>query len=332
VRDFLILGYHTDELQGSKRKYWGFPPEIFLSRNIFFGWLHHPKSKKITPGRRVYLRFSMSSHTPSNIFNSPSAAKKKKKKKKSDGSSSHQMMSSLEDATTGQRPSQSSTSAGSLLPQRRSGQIPSQSTTNVTTQQLTQRPSISPVPLLASTGVPQQPRSLSPVLPAQQSSLTPLVTETLRSLSRTTSSNNISQSHSLEQLQQGDDVDFLAEDLLGDYDDDEPQVETGDGGNNGSSGVPSDWSDVSPNHIMARLKLLKQEVLEQHNLRPFYKSYSNWEKMTGEQRNKSVAWFRKLPEPLKGKFSDVLYFLFLVFFLKPIKICFFVLSCHFAKC
>jgi hypothetical protein len=332
VRDFLILGYHTDELQGSKRKYWGFPPEIFLSRNIFFGWLHHPKSKKITPGRRVYLRFSMSSHTPSNIFNSPSAAKKKKKKKKSDGSSSHQMMSSLEDATTGQRPSQSSTSAGSLLPQRRSGQIPSQSTTNVTTQQLTQRPSISPVPLLASTGVPQQPRSLSPVLPAQQSSLTPLVTETLRSLSRTTSSNNISQSHSLEQLQQGDDVDCLADDLLGDYDDDEPQVETGDGGNNGSSGVPSDWSDVSPNHIMGRLKLLKQEVLEQHNLRPFYKSYSNWEKMTGEQRNKSVAWFRKLPEPLKGKFSDVLYFLFLVFFLKPIKICFFVLSCHFAKC
>jgi hypothetical protein len=118
------------------------------------------------------------------------------------------MMSSLEDATTGQRPSQSSTSAGSLLPQQRSGQIPSQSTTNVTTQQLTQRRSISLVPLLASTGVPQQHRSLSPVLPlaaaqqlptqpamvqlqaqvaAQQSSLTPLVTETLRSLSRTTS-------------------------------------------------------------------------------------------------------------------------------------------------
>lgn len=66
------------------------------------------------------------------------------------------------------------------------------------------------------------------------------------------------------------------------------------------NGAPSDWANISPNQVMARLKLLKAEVLDQHDLRPFYKSYSNWEKMSTEQRNKAVAWFRKLPESLKG--------------------------------
>jgi len=73
------------------------------------------------------------------------------------------------------------------------------------------------------------------------------------------------------------------------------------------NGAPSDWENVSPNQVMARLKLLKAEVLDQHDLRPFYKSYSNWEKMSGEQKNKAVAWFRKLPEPLKGS----IYFIIL---------------------
>jgi len=100
-------------------------------------------------------------------------------------------------------------------------------------------------------------------------------------MSRTTSSNDISQTFSLEEDNDG--------------------AEGTTGGTTNASGTPADLDDVSPNQVMGRLKLLKQEVLEQHGLRPIYKSYSNWEKMTAEQRNKAVAWFRKLPEPLRGK-------------------------------
>ncbi len=52
--------------------------------------------------------------------------------------------------------------------------------------------------------------------------------------------------------------------------------------------TPSDWDNVSPNQVMARLKLLKTEVLDQHGLRPFYKSYSNWEKMSLDQHYPSI--------------------------------------------
>jgi hypothetical protein len=47
--------------------------------------------------------------------------------------------------------------------------------------------------------------------------------------------------------------------------------------------VPSDWNNVSPNQVIAWLKLLKGEVCEQHGLWLFYKSYSNWKKMTSDQ-------------------------------------------------
>jgi hypothetical protein len=53
---------------------------------------------------------------------------------------------------------------------------------------------------------------------------------------------------------------------------------------------------------------MKPEVCEQYGLRPFYKSYSHWEKMTADQRNKSLAWFRKLPDHLKGN-----YYIFMLF-------------------
>ncbi len=90
---------------------------------------------------------------------------------------------------------------------------------------------------------------------------------------------NISQSSSFEQLEQGHEDGFLDDDLLGDDIDIDDEVGRSAIGNNGAEGIPSDWNDVSPNQIMARLKLLKQEVLEQHNLRPFYKSYSNWDSL-----------------------------------------------------
>jgi len=54
--------------------------------------------------------------------------------------------------------------------------------------------------------------------------------------------------------------------------------------------TPSDWSGVSPDHVIARLKLIKQDVCEQRGLRPFYKSYTLWDKMTMDQRNKGLAY------------------------------------------
>ncbi len=89
------------------------------------------------------------------------------------------------------------------------------------------------------------------------------------------------------------------------------ETPTADGPN-----TPSDWLNDSPNQVIARLKLMKAEVLEQYGLRPFYKSYSQWEKMTTDQRNKSIAWFRKLPDHLKGKYICLTMFVFcLILFL-----------------
>jgi hypothetical protein len=107
----------------------------------------------------------------------------------------------------------------------------------------------------------------------------------------------------------GEDDEFLADDDIGGYviaaGGDGQSPATGNGTND-----PSDWNNVSPNHVMGRLKLLKAEVLDRHDLRPFYKSYSNWEKMTREQQNKAVAWFRKLPDDLKGKYI-LIFFIYL---------------------
>ena len=77
---------------------------------------------------------------------------------------------------------------------------------------------------------------------------------------------------------------FGVEDLAAEDDGQSP-------GTNSVTNGPSDWNNVSPNQVMAQLKLLKAEVLEQYDLCPFYKSYTTWEKMTREQQNKAVAWF-----------------------------------------
>lgn len=175
------------------------------------------------------------------------------------------------------------------------------------------RRSIPPRPTAASTEPTSQLND-----PAQRrqpnvaSTLTPSVAETLHNMSHTTSSNDISQSFSLEELEQvNHDNDFLGDnDLL---DDDDHGAVGPTGGTANVSGAPTDWNGVSPNHVMGRLKLLKQEVLEQHGLCPYFKSYTNWEKMTAEQQNKAVAWFQKLPDPLKGNVSCCIMFSFLRF-------------------
>ena len=60
------------------------------------------------------------------------------------------------------------------------------------------------------------------------------------------------------------------------------------------------WAVASPDVVLAKLKQIKPEVFERFGLRPFYKSYIYWEKMTGEQRNKAVAWYRKLSPEIQG--------------------------------
>jgi hypothetical protein len=58
-----------------------------------------------------------------------------------------------------------------------------------------------------------------------------------------------------------------------------------------STGTPPEWQDVPPDAILAKVKTLKQEFLESKGLRPFYKSYNSWEKMTADQWDKAAAWF-----------------------------------------
>jgi hypothetical protein len=58
-----------------------------------------------------------------------------------------------------------------------------------------------------------------------------------------------------------------------------------------SSATPNEWEDVPPGAIMATVKKLKPDFLEAKGLRPFYKSYISWEKLTADQRDKAAAWF-----------------------------------------
>ena len=86
--------------------------------------------------------------------------------------------------------------------------------------------------------------------------------------------------------------------------DDNNNIIDGDDDNNnyqsGSTYAPADWQNASPDVVVAKLKQIKPEVFERFGLRPFYKSYIYWEKMTGEQRNKAVAWYRKLSPEIQG--------------------------------
>ena len=158
---------------------------------------------------------------------------------------------------------------------------------------------------------------------------TPAAVEALRSFSRTSSTNDLRSSSRYNllydnEMQQSlsrssshnnlhvmhDEDDIPLDSLLGDDDEEEPletEVDNQSPGTGSANNGPPDWNTISPNHVMARLKLLKVEVLQDHDLRPFYKSYSNWEKMTREQQNKAVAWYRKLPENLKCKYFYVVF-------------------------
>ena len=70
---------------------------------------------------------------------------------------------------------------------------------------------------------------------------------------------------------------------------------------NHHSACIAEWDNCNPDLVMKRLKLITKEELTSIGKREFYKSYVYWEKMTLDQRNKSLSWFRSLPDNLKGK-------------------------------
>jgi hypothetical protein len=152
-----------------------------------------------------------------------------------------------------------------------------------------------------------------PTLPVavQQPELTPVAASTLVHLSRTSAKSNLSASSSQPSLNNDlfnndDDDDHAEEDILGDSGEGLDELAA-----TASSTTLSDWDGISPDHVIARLKLIKQDVCEQHGFQPFYKSYTQWEKMTMDQRNESLAWFCKLPDHLKGK---LIFFMFHLYF------------------
>jgi hypothetical protein len=48
------------------------------------------------------------------------------------------------------------------------------------------------------------------------------------------------------------------------------------------------------------LELIEADVCAQPWVQTFFKSYSNWDKMTMEQRHKALACLRKLPKHLRN--------------------------------
>ncbi len=70
--------------------------------------------------------------------------------------------------------------------------------------------------------------------------------------------------------------------------------------------IPQDFEGVDPDYIMDRTKLIRPDILTMLKMKPFYKSYSSWEKLSADQKNKALSFFRKLPAALRGmdKFLD----------------------------
>jgi len=76
-----------------------------------------------------------------------------------------------------------------------------------------------------------------------------------------------------------------------------------------SSAVPEEWKDIDPDCIIDRLKKLPSNSIGS-NEKPFYKSYSTWNKLSIEQRNKATAWFRKLEQSTRREFILILFYFY----------------------
>jgi hypothetical protein len=78
-----------------------------------------------------------------------------------------------------------------------------------------------------------------------------------------------------------------------------------------SENNPPDFDGVNPDFVLHCLKLLKSELLAQIKAKAFYKLYSIWQKLSEDQWNKTLSYFRKLPAELRGLFI-IFYYLFLL--------------------
>ena len=61
-----------------------------------------------------------------------------------------------------------------------------------------------------------------------------------------------------------------------------------------------EWDGCNPDFIMKRMKAIPRLELQSWGKREFYQSYLSWEKMTPDQRNKALSYFRGLPEEVQG--------------------------------
>ena len=64
---------------------------------------------------------------------------------------------------------------------------------------------------------------------------------------------------------------------------------------------PQGWSNIDHNFIINEMRALDEKA-RGNNKKEFFKSqqYSNWEKMTEDQKNKSMAWFELLTDSVKS--------------------------------
>jgi hypothetical protein len=53
--------------------------------------------------------------------------------------------------------------------------------------------------------------------------------------------------------------------------------------------APLEWNGTSPDAVLMHMKSLQDDVVAPHGLKAFYKSYTNWSKMTPDQQDKALA-------------------------------------------
>ena len=73
--------------------------------------------------------------------------------------------------------------------------------------------------------------------------------------------------------------------------------------------IPEEWTDIDPDCVISRMKELNPSSIGS-NEKPFYKSYSTWNKLSIEQRNKATAWFRKLEQSTRREFILILFYFY----------------------
>ncbi len=76
-----------------------------------------------------------------------------------------------------------------------------------------------------------------------------------------------------------------------------PQRNLEDSGNDGT--LPPEWEDISPDVMIRCLRAIPSRALVDIGMKDFYKSYPSWSKMTADQRNRAIAWFRQLPDEMQ---------------------------------